>query len=251
MLFGKKKKTAPRSASRRVVPRRIVRASATRHKELDDFEGEPGMKLSQAFIIVLVLHVLAVGGIYGFNKFKEARQQNLGKSTGALAALPAAPPPPVKEEKPAPAPSGTRATTVAGKTYTVVAGDTLQGIARRHDTTVAALEKANGIGATSVIRVGQILTIAGAAGTAAATTPPAAAPKPTVVAKAPAVKPAEPQVEKATPATTESGKVYVVQKGDNPYSIARRHNVTQAALMEKNNIDDPRKLQIGQKLVIP
>jgi LysM repeat protein len=43
----------------------------------------------------------------------------------------------------------------------------------------------------------------------------------------------------------------VVAKGDNPYSIAKKFKVTQDALMKANNIDDPRKLKIGQKLAIP
>lgn len=251
MLFGKNKKQTARRAPRRVVPRRIVRASAASRKDLDEFEGEPGMKLSQAFIIVLILHVLAVGGIYGFNKLKESRLHTAAKATAAPATLPAAPPPPVKEEKPTPPPTGTRTTTVASTTYTVVAGDTLQGIARKFGTTVADLEKKNDIGAASVIRVGQVLVVGNATEATAKASPSSAPAAPAVVAKAPPVKPKEVKVEKAAPADTSTGKVYVVQKGDNPYSIAKRHNVTQAALMEKNNIDDPRKLQIGQKLLIP
>ncbi len=46
-------------------------------------------------------------------------------------------------------------------------------------------------------------------------------------------------------------KTYVVLKGDNPVKIARKHKITESELLRVNNIDDPRKLQIGQKLVIP
>jgi LysM repeat protein len=62
--------------------------------------------------------------------------------------------------------------------------------------------------------------------------------------------PAAPEVA-PKPEAQESGKTYTVAKGDNPYNIAKRFNTTQAALMKANNIDDPRKLQIGQKLTIP
>ena len=59
-----------------------------------------------------------------------------------------------------------------------------------------------------------------------------------------------------TPATKttkvpDSGKIYTVVKGDNPVTIARHLHVKYEALLELNQITDPRKLQIGQKLHIP
>ena len=60
------------------------------------------------------------------------------------------------------------------------------------------------------------------------------------------VKPAENNSRKADPA-----KTYVVVKGDNPVSIARKLKVPYDDLMAANHIDDPHKLQIGQKLIIP
>lgn len=52
-----------------------------------------------------------------------------------------------------------------------------------------------------------------------------------------------------TPA--DSGKVYVVVKGDNPVAIAKKLKVAYDDLIALNHIDDPRKLQIGTKLLIP
>ena len=49
----------------------------------------------------------------------------------------------------------------------------------------------------------------------------------------------------------DSGKVYAVAKGDNPVTIAKKFKVSYDDLVELNHIDDPRKLQIGQKLLIP
>lgn len=49
----------------------------------------------------------------------------------------------------------------------------------------------------------------------------------------------------------ESGKTYVVARGDNPVTIAKKFKVPYDDLVELNHIDDPRKLQIGQKLLIP
>ena len=46
-------------------------------------------------------------------------------------------------------------------------------------------------------------------------------------------------------------KTYTVAKGDNPVSIAKKFKVSYDELLALNHIDDPRKLKIGQKLLIP
>jgi len=48
-----------------------------------------------------------------------------------------------------------------------------------------------------------------------------------------------------------SGKVYTVEKGDKPVTIAKKLKVSYDDLMALNHIEDPRKLQIGQRLLIP
>jgi LysM repeat protein len=50
---------------------------------------------------------------------------------------------------------------------------------------------------------------------------------------------------------SSSGKTYVVKKGDNPVGIAKKLKVSYDDLIALNHIDDPRKLQIGQKLLVP
>jgi LysM repeat protein len=52
-------------------------------------------------------------------------------------------------------------------------------------------------------------------------------------------------------ASADSGKVYVVAKGENPVAIAKKLKVSYDDLIALNHIDDPRKIQIGQKLLIP
>jgi LysM repeat protein len=56
---------------------------------------------------------------------------------------------------------------------------------------------------------------------------------------------------KMTTKVSDSGKVYVVAKGDNPVTIAKKFKVSYDDLLALNHIDDPRKLKIGQKLLIP
>ena len=70
------------------------------------------------------------------------------------------------------------------------------------------------------------------------------------VANRPLHKPAASR--EATPGEpVSSGKTYVVKKGDNPVTIAKKLKVPYDDLMALNQIEDPRKLRIGQKLLIP
>lgn len=61
--------------------------------------------------------------------------------------------------------------------------------------------------------------------------------------------PPKPAENKA--AKPDTSKTYVVAKGDNPVSIARKFKVPYDDIMAANHIDDPHKLKIGQKLIIP
>jgi LysM repeat protein len=78
--------------------------------------------------------------------------QDLEIPTGNTTPTPT--PPPGTTPSPTPPPTG-------GQIYIVRAGDTLSGIARRFNTTVAAIAQANGISNINYIYVGQRLTIPG------------------------------------------------------------------------------------------
>ena len=60
-----------------------------------------------------------------------------------------------------------------------------------------------------------------------------------------------PAKDDKTKAPSSSGKTYVVKKGDNPVGIAKKLKVSYNDLIALNHIDDPRKLKIGQKLLVP
>lgn len=63
--------------------------------------------------------------------------------------------------------------------------------------------------------------------------------------------PHSPAKDEQAKTPSSSGKTYIVKKGDNPVGIAKKLKVSYNALMTLNHIDDARKLQIGQKLLIP
>lgn len=249
----------PAAKPRSARPKLRARAAAAEPDyDLDDYEGsnEPSMRFSHALFVVLILHVIAVAGVFAFNSIK-ARQT---AATGEIASSPAAAVP--RDE-----------VTSGPRTHTVAPGDTLTRIAARYGTTVRALEKQNAITTYSTIRVGQVLRIPEGAApepasphTAQATAkslpaaPPAAkvssAPKPAAASATPiparVIASVPPGAAPAAPVNTmPADGTYKVEKGDNPYSIARKFGVSYQKLIEINQIDDPTKVQIGQVLKLP
>lgn len=119
----------------------------------------------------------------------------------------------------------------SGKDITVQKGDTLSAIAARHGTTVQAIKSLNNLSRDTIL-VGQKLVVPGSGA-------------------APAPAPAS-SVRSSTPLTQVSGlNTYTVKAGDTPSGIARQAGISSKELMAANNITDPRKLYVGQQLVIP
>lgn len=115
-----------------------------------------------------------------------------------------------RAESPTPAPAATAA-------HVVAAGENLWTIARRYDTTVAALMSANGL-TSDALRPGTTLQVP----TAGATTAPAAA----------------------------ATATHVVEPGDSLWSLARRYDTTVASLMAVNALADD-ALRPGLELTVP
>lgn len=81
---------------------------------------------------------------------------------------------------------------------------------------------------------------------------PAASPAPPATKPAPTATPPQPVwLPTRTPAPTPTPIIYVVQKGDTLIGIAKQFGVSSALLQTANGIVDPRRLQIGQELLIP
>lgn len=129
--------------------------------------------------------------------------------------------------------SPTRTGSTVGS-YTVLKGDTLSAIARKHQIPLAALYAANGLSEeNSAIRDGQKLIIPAVGKSSSA-----------------------PVVQVSTPApqrrSSNTGS-YTIVKGDSISSIARRHGISRAALMQANGLtpETADKINAGQTLNIP
>jgi LysM repeat protein len=248
--------------------------------EEEDFEEEPepNMKLSHAFVVVLVLHVIAVAGVFAFNSVKArhtdivspiAEEPAKPVESTATAAAPEAvantsPLAPVAKTEPAAPIAPVAPAPAVAKTHELQPGETLTKVAKTYGVTVAELQAANNIDDPKTIRAGTALIIPGAAAAAVepakiepvAYKPVASAPveqQPIAVptAATPVEKPAAAPVAAAPAAAQASGTVYTVVKGDNPWKIAKKFKVPYSALLKLNNITDPNHIQIGQKLQIP
>lgn len=108
--------------------------------------------------------------------------------------------------------------TVSDVSHTVVAGDTLNKLAAKYNTTVAYLVSANGICNANIIEVGQVLNI----GKSVTYT----------------------QLSTTTPTVSE----YTVVAGDTLNNIARKFNTSARHLAAVNNISDINVIQVGQVL---
>lgn len=115
-------------------------------------------------------------------------------------------------------------------TYSVERGDTLSGIASKTSTSVSDIKQINNL-RSDVIYVGQKLKLPAKAGASVASR------KNQSVSSNTAHQP-----------TITVGKTYQVRPGDSLSTIAQRTHVPIAKLVELNNINDPRRLQVGQIL---
>ena len=212
--------------------RKVVRASARamRGGEEEYYEAEPNMKLSHAFMVVLILHVVAVGGIYAFNHIKVNKNPDLianlsgrfAKATGVASSTVAAAP-----VVPAPPASPQRQPGDADEPLPMIGSD----------APVVAT-------ATSVATTKPVAPLAASSAVAPAVTQ-TSPPKAAVASKA------APKAAPAVATTAAAAGTYKVEKGDNPYKIAKKLGVTSQDLLKVNSIEDPTKLQIGQVLKVP
>ena len=135
--------------------------------------------------------------------------------------------------------------------YTIQQGDYLGKIAQKFGVKVSDIQAWNGLSGTN-ITAGKTLVIW--TGKKSAQSSQTTQPKSSTTTTKPAT-----QSNTSTSATSATFnakdytlvETYTVKSGDNPYNIAKRYSwATADEILKWNNISDPSKLQIGQKLKI-
>ena len=236
-------------------PKKLQATTAARRNPAAEnyYDEEPKTNLSSAFIVVLVLHIVAVGGIYAFNSIRASRPPRESKnvapvanSVGTPLAPKATPAPEPVVAKPAPAKSAPAPVSKLN-VYHVIAGDTLTKIAAMNGVSVADLAEINGLKTGALLQPNQTLNLPAVKSAAK----PAALPVVQDLRKAAflAAKTEEPPKVAATAST--KGTTYIVAKDETPTSIAKKFNTTAAEILKLNNIEDPKKVRVGQLLKIP
>ena len=156
---------------------------------------------------------------------------------------------------------------LAQQLYTVVAGDTLYGIARQHGISVTGLKQLNGL-ADSTLRVGQVLVV-GVATAPSAEAAPGFTTHMVVAGETLAGLAARYRVSRelllginaevavggSFPAGVRlripNGPVHRLAEGENLLTVALRHGLSPAELAAANGLSGSSLIAVGQWLVIP
>lgn len=234
----------------------VASRTAPRAAMSDYDSDEPTTKLSSAFFVVFILHVVAIGGIYAFNGIKASRIKDQppappatkgrsGAPHDAKAPTQAASPAKTTALQPAnsaataaPVPTLINPKTMTPKPYHVKAGDNPSKIAFAFSVKADELLAANNLKEGAILQVGQMLSI-----------PPSK----------PAARPVAAEVQKAdlpakqtdVPPTRTTPGMHFIKKGDTATSIAKLYGRSAAEILKVNKISDAKKLQLGQALKIP
>jgi LysM repeat protein len=270
-------KRVPKKARFRLLHARIAgrrqrvtaTASPTAHLDSD----EPNLSVGRALIVILLIHIVAIGGYFFHNNFLAGKVSEAAVAPQPAALTPGA----VQEaERLPPLRHG-------DQPYMFRSGDTYASIAAARGVLEDDLRRINDniplrpgrilkmpgrrILALEPTEMGQIrassqtnaergniegandlLAANGAANSEAAGVPPRAI---VVNQGAAALSGAAPTGSGAAPAGSGAASTHVVVSGDTLWRIANKHKVSTDELMKANGISDAKKLKLGMTLKLP
>lgn len=174
--------------------------------------GETLWKISRRYSV-------SVDELLRWNDMKAGASLAIGQQLLVKGDEPAASPEPQPEKAPEPEPKPE-----VSKRHVVRGGETLYGIARQYQVTVAQIRQWNNLDQNASLSIGQELSIKGGAS-----------------AKQPVKTPVQAHQQKT--------KVHTVQAGDTLYSIARKYGMEVDALKKLNNKTD-NSLALGEQLKV-
>lgn len=249
-------KTGFRQLHARVTSsRRKQRVSASASADMLDSEV-PNASIGRALTVILVLHLVAIGAIYLGIQWNKSRVD--------VAVVPT-------ETKSEAAVDLSNLNAGNNRAF-VLAGDTYDAFAARHQVDVTELRDINGnatihagkalVLPSKLVRTKQPLAVAEVP---VSDRPPL--PSTTNVVQINNTQPAivkaqsavstpkalivKPSIPKAQPVVVAGSATYLVQPGDSVWRISHKYKVSQDALMQLNGMSNPRDLRSGMILKIP
>jgi LysM repeat protein len=215
-------------------------AAIHQNEDYEDYGPEPNMKLSHAFLVVLMLHVVAVGGLYAFNSMKAGRQTSVSKVASPPPATPKG-----SEDSPGEgggSPSGKPSGGGTPAPVAKVGGEGGERVNQSTSVTQSGAKEVSGGAKGWISGLKKAMNKGGA-------------PASTVVATAGAVAQEAPVPPASTTATTAAGaggaKTYVVKAGDTVTRIAAELGVAIPDFEKANGLKADSVLQVGQVLTVP
>jgi LysM repeat protein len=265
--------------------RRLHAATATADAHIDLESDVPNVGIGRALLIILVLHILAIGAIYVHSTFFGNNSESTagaGKTPAAAVAVAATPEPKAPAPKPVVAPvTPTAPETLvedpASERYIVVTGDTYQRIAQVRYVDEQSLRALN---SNRPLRAGVVLDLPAELSSRPVVvrdTPTSSPPQPVVavvdedstpqeapsravergsepdVSNAPKAVVVKPNVSRPAVSSdaVDSGKRYTIKSGDTLWRISNRYKVSRDSILKLNGIKDPNKLYAGREIKIP
>jgi LysM repeat protein len=136
----------------------------------------------------------------------------------------------------------------APDSYQVVPGDSLESVAKKFSLSLSALREYNGLTRSSIIYVGQILSLKPTAPVAKAPAPKAPTPAPSASTLSDEVSSVDPM--RPTGICTIHG-FHTVQAGETISRIAAVYGVSTQSVLSSNSLSWSSTIYVGQRLTIP
>ena len=230
--------------------RRLRARAATmnsREEEFEDYGPEPNMKLSHAFMVVLLLHVVAVGGLYAFNSIKHDKDKVAAhKNSGGPSNNTVTPPPEPSNDQGSGKSGGPgEEPPITSKSPIVAKASEAPKAAKNSKEIISKEESSHSGGGLLASARNMIRKTVGAAGVAGG-------------AKAVAQEPTDQQVPSAgssiaagTAPVSGTPSTYMVKAGDTLTRIASSLGVAIPDLEKVNGMTEKSVIQVGQILKVP
>ncbi len=228
------KRKKPKKPLRKMFARTASRRQRAATASANDFESEvPNQSIGQVLLVLLILHVVAIVGIYVHSNFIDVSSTTSApKSPAALAAVEASgndEAPSIQEQLNQSTPPIASGDDSQYDMHRCMPNETYATIAAKYQVSETKLREVN----------------AGGRGFTPGDTIRIPKPEPKLITPKVADRRAVPV------GPTDSGNTVKVAPGSTLSRIARENGVTIEALMELNGITDPRKLRAGQTLKLP